>query len=1858
MKKVILFTVILLFGIPMMVSGQSYKMLWENVEAARKKDLPQTMITALDKIIEKSAREKSYGNLLKAQVMRAGASMEINPDSADAEVEKLVNHAAAAEKSDPVLAAVYNCLLGNVYKVKDAAGGEKSDTWKAYYAKALANPDLLARHKASEFDPIVDHGADSKYFNHDLLSAIGFEAGDMRTLHDYYARQGNRNAAFITALRMIVGNGDDTDDYAADGDADNAKVFGRDNAALLDSLIGVYGDLDICGAAAAERARCYKNDEDKEKYGFLNDAISRWSRWDGVNKLVNMRNEMTAPRCETNMDKGMAYPDEKFKVRFTLRNVDGLTVRLHRVEADALKCQRFAANYRFAYKLLDNFKSTVAFEKAVTFGKHQPYETFVDSLTVDGMPTGVYVVEIAPGDKGIDRIYMQLNVTGLAYVALPQPNEKVRFAVLDAKSGQPVPGAIVGLAENEGNNTALKFKHFTTGTDGEVILQYDDDYDYVVLSTENDKAFPVSYFYLYEYDYDGVPSTRKHLSIFTDRAIYRPGQTVHVTALAYEVRKGVDAGASVGRKVKLDLLNANGDVVGEYVGKTDGFGMVSTDFTLPVSGLTGKYRIREKDYFSSRFIRVEEYKRPTFEVDFDDYGKQYRAGETITVKGRAKSYAEVPVQGAKVAYTITRRKAWWWGWWRGSGADEVELARGETVTDGKGEFDVPLTLTYPVGHDEVFEYNISATVTDAAGESHDGEVSLPLGKKERYFDFSLPELELKDKLKSVAFSLRNAAGKNIDGEVKFTIDGKNERTVKANETVELDLSSIASGEHVMKATCLGEEVTRKFVVFTLDDKVPCHETPDWFYVTDGTFPRDGRPVSVMVGSSDKDVHVIYSIMSGDKVLENGTLELDNSIKKRKFEYKDEYGAGVLLQYAWVKNGEFYTHGFYIRKPLPVKDLNVKWTSFRDRLTPGQKEEWTLCVKTPDGKPAKAQIMATMFDHSLDQIERYDNNFYLQLDQPMPYTRFYLPPVGGMRFVEQKNVKSLYYKEMMFTSLIPRSLFEVFFPMRVEYMLAGRALGIGMMKSINMENDALQEVVVVHGVGAPHAPKEETLMQDADFNVADSVVEEGAVRDKGVKGEVQMRENLNETAFFFPALATDADGNVSLKFTLPESVTTWRVAGLAHDAAMNYGLFDSTAVAKKDVMVQPNMPRFVRMGDRATISTKIFNTSDKDVSGTVTMQLIDPETEKTVKESRRGFSVAKGETGSATFGFDPGEDLGGQDMSLLVCRITASNGEFSDGEQHYLPVLPSKEMVTNTLPVTQNNAGTLNIDLAKMIPSGKDVANGRLTVEYTNNPAWLMVQAIPFVGDVNNKNALSLAAAYYANSLGLSLVSGSPRIEEVFKEWQKETGSGQSLASQLEKNQELKTLVLDETPWVADAKSEGDMKRQIANFFDKDAMKRRLADAVDGMRVLQNSDGSFSWWKGMSGSPCMTAEVMEFLTRLNMLAGEQKDTKGMLSLANDYLSKIVVREVEEFKSLEKQGKPVYIYDYHALQWSYINAVSGRKLTAREKDAQDYLLNHLEKLRLSESMYAKALMAVVLARNGQAQKASEYINSLKEYMVFNEEKGRYFETPRAGYSWCDYRIPTQTAVIEALQIVAPDDTQTIDEMRRWLLTEKRTQAWDTPVNSVNAVYAFLNGNTKLLESQEHSTFKVDGKPLAMPASTAGLGYVKTVVDAERPQTLTVTKTSTGTSWGAVYAQFMQPAADITDASSGLKVKREVVVMENGKEVNDPHTLKVGDKVKVRITVVAERDYDFVQLVDKRAACLEPVTQLSGYHWGYYIAPKDNTTSYYFDRMVKGTHVVEAEYYVDRAGEYTTGTCSVQCAYAPEFSARGKALRITVK
>lgn len=1852
MKKTFVSLLMILSFLPAIAAGDGYDKLWKKVDEAVKKDLPKTQISLLEQISAKAEAGRDYGQMLKAEWQAMRAWWTISPDSLLPQISRMERRAAAYEQTDPALAAVCYAALGKTCEQAGRRDTDMKSLAATYCDKAMARPAALAAVKAKNYEPFTIAGRDAAIFDGDLLSLIGYTVGAYKEMHDYYATTPNRAATLLTALDMVK------DQARESGEARVRKMEGSAYVVSLDSLIGLYGDLPACAEVAIAKYDFMASCADvtaKQKVGFINDAAVRWGAWPRIELLRYALRQLTCTKFFVDIETNAVRPGVPTNVKVNVRNVDKLTLTLTKlaVDGDVKDTPANDKGYeRLMAKAVDGTTQTIT----RAYVGRPDYEEIEDSLVIGGLQPGVYLAEVSSDNKSVPAERSLLYVTDMFFVHQALPGDKLRLAVVSATTGQPIAGARLYVRKS-GKQAGV----VTCDANGETVIDNSDYYNtYLRAVTDSDSYMPYvsvwNNFGYYDADYDGCS-----VSIYTDRKIYRPGQTIHVAAVARNIN-GLKQTAAAGMTFRLSLKDANAKVVAEKGVTTDAYGTASADFTLPQGGLTGMFSVVTESHIGGyASVRVEEYKRPTFKVEFDKVEEQYANGDTLSVTGRAMAYSGVPVQGAKVKYAVRRAKALWWSYGYlggGYGDGNAVLAEGEAVTDASGEFKIDMPMLLPVWEDDgnggaqagvyrpAMFYNIiaEADVTDQAGETRNGELTLPLGSKPTAFSCDMPEKTLRDSLKNVTFTFKNAAGNDIPGDVTYTISGV-DGTFTAKDNAKTDITwntaaQLKSGRHTLTAVCAGDTIRHDFIVFSYDDAKPCVDTPDWFYVSDDEFPRDGSPVYLQFGSSCADVHVLYTVISGEKVLKSGTLELSDEVVTRRLAYKDEYGTGLRINLAWVKDGKAYSHSVGIRKPLPDKRLILKWTTFRDRLTPGQAEEWTLRVTKPDGSPADAQLLAAMYDASLDQIVSQSWAFTSYMAMSLPSGQWRFSNFGWFSCRAVEDVGSPNVRALDFGRLFGDALFS---------------LTMNYSGAVLMSKEELSSVKVRGAMPMKKALKRSVGDGYVDFNAqgSDELGEPIVVSDaagSSVTGtQVQLRENLNETAFFYPALYTDSTGNISVKFTLPESVTTWRFMGLAHDKDMNNGLIDAKAVASKKVMVQPNMPRFVRVGDRASIAARIINTSGDAVKGTAVMQLVDPETEKVVVEMKKNFVVDADSTGSVSFNYYPDAN-----RPLLVCRIYAEGKDFSDGEQHYLPVLSDAELVTTTVPFTQHGPGVKTIDLKPLFPEGG--RNEKLTIEYTNNPAWLMVQTLPYINNVREDNAVSLAAAYYANSVSAYLMKQSPRIKSVFEQWKREAGQ-ESLASSLERNQELKDMLLDETPWVADADRESDQKQLLANYFDEATIANNLSSTLDKLRKLQSAaDGSWCWWPGMPyGSPSLTASVVETLVRLDKMTGGDAASKQMVDKAMKYLGGIVVKEVAEMKEREKAGKPVYVIWDNAVRYLYISALSDRKLTADERAAADYIINKVKQNNTGLNLYNKALMAVVLADRGEKQLAGEYVKSLDEYTVTTEELGRYYDSPRAGYSWFDYRIPTQVAAIEAMTLVdAQGYDGEIDSMKRWLLQQKRVQGWDTPINTVNAVYAFLNGNAAVLESRAETVLAVDGKQLELPQASAGLGYVKTSESYDEGGVFTATKTSEGTSWGAVYAQSVQKTSSIAPSSAGISVTREVVTAD-GKPAS---AIMTGDRVKVRITIRADRDYDYVQVKDKRAACMEPVSQLSGYRSGYYCAPKDNATCYYFDRLSKGTHVIETEYYADRQGRYETGTCTVQCAYAPEYSARAASLSIEVK
>ena len=1811
--------------IPMAMVAQTYSALWKQVEAAQEKDLPKTALTHLTKIETKARQERAYGQLLKAALTTVKLQGEIAPDSVAPAVKRLEQQLEGTR--EVALQAVYATVLSKIFS--DNSELEDHDAKRTHYRTlALAHPEVLGKTPASSYEPLIIKGKDSEVFGHDLLSVIGIELDAWQWMTDYYEKTGNCPAACLTAVNT------------------------RNTIEGVDSLIAVYGDYAEAGELAIHRYNLMlaKGRPTVEKYQWLQESIRRWGKWKRANELKNELADLTHPWFKVQIPLTSVELQKPQMVKFdVLRNVRQLTMRVYRTALQGDTQLNPEVEKDLAQIKAKGLTEVKEAARTLTFTSRPDYEIFKDSTQLAALPAGVYLLSFSTNPE-TETIYQLYFVSGIRLLQQTQPDKQLRYVVVDATTGQPVGGAQLRLGFERYNRKTIAPITLTCDQQGEVIYDASKQqpsrvFPYTAKDTSCPEYFAYGSYYYQERSYN------QQRVVLTDRSIYRPGQTVHATAIVWKEVSATELAAIADKTIKIELRDANYKVVAEQQVVTDRYGKCSTTFTLPTGKLNGRFTVRTSN--ASTTIRVEEYKRPAFQVEFDEYKESYQAGDTVRAKAKAMSYAGVPIQDAKVHYTVKRRIAFWWmtysrywqGGYFGDGLSEITLSEGEATTAADGSFsvDMPLTMPDDMGrHTMFYHFVVEADVTDTAGETHNATMSLPLGNKPTSLTCDLPEQVRSDKLPLVTFNRRNAAGKEITGKMKFRID--NGKWLQTSANVPTPLPALKSGKHTVLAVCQTDTVNYDFVVFSLDDKRPATETHDWFYVSHEAFPADGSPVTLQVGSSDPDLYIVYSFFSGNKMIEKGAIKKNAALLNRQLTYREEYGNGLLVTFAWVKDGQCYKHQQVIRRPMPEKQLKMQWETFRDRLTPGQQEEWRLSINKPDGAPADASLLAVLYDKSLDAIYPHKWSFAPKTYLSQPSTSWQWRKWESIGKFGGKAVKMLEVPDLSYSTIDP----DVFPYIRAYGIRLRGTRTMLMSKSADMlesapmaaqSNDVLYEVVANDAKGG------EVLKAKEEIVVAGYGVKRQDA-DAAEEQQVQVRENLNETAFCYPALKTNSDGNVTLSFTLPESLTTWRFMGIANTTDMMYGYIDGEAIAQKDVMIQPNMPRFIREGDKAQISARLFNTTDHSVSGTSLLQLIDPATDKVVYQQSAPFTIDASVSAAVTFVVS---DLP-SNTSLLICKVTAKGDGFSDGEQHYLPILSNKEYVTKTVPVTQHEAGTKTIDLAKLFPQGTD--QQKLTIEYTNNPAWLMVQALPTLGQPYEHSAIDQAASYYSNLLAKHLLDQNPQAKRVFKQWKQEEGSETSLHSNLFKDEDLKDLVLQETPWVAAADKESEQRQRLADFFDENGIANRLQTAVEKLTALQNADGSFSWYPGMEGSTYITVAIEEMLARLQCLSPLTSHLSPLYDKAFTYIGKDMTEMVAKMKKEEKKGYRQTFPSFTALRWLYLCAIDGRILKTDVKAANEYLIKLLKKDIKRQTIYEKAMTAVVLAKHGEKAKAAEYVKSLKEYTVYTEEMGRYYDTHRASYSWYDYKIPTEVAAIEAIQLVAPQDKQTVDEMRRWLLQEKRTQTWNTPINSVNAIYAFLNGNSSTLTTSQPATaLVVDGSPIDTSKASAGLGYVKSAQPYHGEHTFTATKTSEGTSWGAVYAQFLQKTSDIEASQSGITVKREVIAAK------PQSTLTVGQRIRVRITIETTRDLDFVQVVDRRAACMEPVKQLSGYHHGAYCSPKDNATHYFYRGLGKGKHVIETEYYIDRAGTYETGTCTVGCAYAPEFRATAPSTTLTI-
>ena len=1883
--------VLLVMSVFAPMQAQTYDNLWKELEVLERKDLPKSVISEAMKIYDKAKAEQNVPQMMKAYLTAMQYRSLLTPDSLKVDMNGLEQWASQTGSMEDK--AILYSILGEMTMPADVKKG------LGYLQASLKDKDRLLLIPVEKLRPMVRVGEASKrYFRDNLYNLLARRAIQIMQQYRWQAaakaNQTNSLSADMTDMDQFV-----TYQFVPVSDCDLTAAVMQTYQSLLkaydteteregwlltgiDALNYLYRNFsgnfsnDVCqqelrkwihtypavktvpeAYLALAQFLQYQNNQ-VERLRIVREGIAGYPRYEGINQLKNIEKEIL--NASLSLEIATAYPGEQQSVKVNYKNLTGITLQLYKVNLPVTSAvlQNRTTHFESKYARLQR-------EEHFSLKPTTDYLNVDTTLTIQAPQAGIYFLKAVPdGKKGVSDGTL-MNVTALKTIYRPLPDGTLELVVVDAVSGQPVSEAEVTIYTEKGGGYSPQ-QTYQADKQGTLKLDFLNSNKYWYNAhTAADNAMPI--LNLWKNDYYYKESKRKEvLQLFTDRSIYRPGQTVYVSGLAYEMEKD-STRVLADKKYTVSLYDANNNETGKVEVRTNGFGSFSGQFVLPSPCLTGYFSLRAAD--TSVSFKVEEYKRPTFDVTFEPVKVEYQVGDSIEVVGMAKTFAGAPVQNARVHYNISRSYAWVWRF-MGRGSARWE---GEAMTDADGKFSVPVHFEIDSDRREsplwYYTYNIQADVTDGAGETQQANLSLPLGSTSMVLNMdNLPDNLVKEKKLEIKLTAMNLSGEPVDTPVTYQVvemeeqkDGQEKEgrkvltgTVEANKSfVPEAIYALPSGNYRLKLSAKdtqGRECTasKNFLLFSLNDKRPPFVITDWFY-QDGLEFDAASPATVYIGSSEKNVYLLYDVFAGNKRLESKRIELSDSVVSFRFPYKKEYGDGILVSMAFVKDGRLYSHNARIMKPAPEKKLQLKWTTFRDKLRPGQQEEWKLTVLYPDGSPAEAEMLATMYDASLDKIySAHKLDFGVDFHYVVPLTYWNTSYMRNAYLYVDFPLKRLRAVPLEYSELIIPSTG------RMEAMVVGyggspRATLAGALK--------IRGRSAANAVMNQEAVTDMVLQEEMVETSAQEKVEMGSSEELAETGDIQIRENFAETAFFYPQLRTNEKGEVSISFVLPESLTRWKFMGLAHTRNVDYGKIEATATASKEFMLQPNMPRFVRVGDKANIAASLMNLSDKGVKGTVRMELFNPETEKVFYSQKQKFDVKGGETGHVNFTFEVGDKY-----AVMACRMVADGDTFSDGEQRYIPVLTDKQWVTETVPLNVNGEGAHIFSLENLFNKhSKTASEQRLTVEFTAHPAWYAVQALPVVANPQNEDALSWATAYYAHSLAACIVKENPRIKQIFDSWKAQSGTKETFMSNLQKNQELKNILLAETPWLTEATNEAEQKQRIATLFDLNTMNSQLAVSVEKLGELQNADGAWSWYKGMQGSRYVTTQVMEMLVRLNALTHQDADSRmqPMIQKGFEYLGKQAAEEYKSMKEAEKKGAVGLRPSEQVLRYLYICVLDGKAPV--DKKVNQYFIDKLSGEGKELTIYGKALGAIILQQAGKVAEAKLFMQSLMEYSVVTDEMGRYFDTPKARYSWFSYKIPTEVAAMEAIQRITKD-TKAIDEMKRWLLKQKQTQTWETLIATADAVYVLMATGTSDLLANTGGVEITLGKEVIRTSADDAIGYIKKTVsgDVMNIKKIRVDKEGAGMGWGAVYAQYLESMDQIGEQGNGLSVSRQLY--KGDEALNESAPLKVGDKITVRLTVKADRDMDFVQIKDDRAACMEPLQAVSGFRWsnglGYYQATKDASTQFFIDQMRKGTYVIEYQVYVNRTGEYQTGIATVQSAYAPEFGGHTGGYRVMVE
>jgi hypothetical protein len=1778
------------------------------------------------------------------------------------------------------------------------------DKIREYSFAALSNEKLKAV-PATEYEALLQKGEDSRVYrptlydlfltdllwgedsySYDETKIISSEEKEklLRERAAFHANDKERDAYVQSKLSLM--------DFLYEGKKDRAPLVSEMEAFLEETKkerASILVRIALC--EELKRSACvplYDLPQDSKLPQRLMDicdgGIKDFPKHNKINELKAFAEELNRPSVSISVENTKVYTSDKVRLKIRYANLERVKLNLFRLDVSS----------SFDYKSLnrDEIKKDKKFQTQ-SFSYDLPktnYCVLRDTIVeLPALDFGMYRVELG----SIPQHYMDFEVSNLFYLQTRrrQKEEDIisDYVVVDAKSGAPKQNVNLTVKKKRNNGEPEILAETSTDPSGfsEIILPGKGGYVSTCFADGNDRFLSPDTYSLYRYSYNGGARTNDnagtYVSIFTDRGIYRPSQTVYYKAILYKLeRKAVEVIAN--KALKVIVYDANGQTITEQKLKTNEFGSIASSFVIPASGLSGDFRIYVESY-GSELIRVEEYKRPTFEVKMTRPTNAFSFGDSITVKGRADYLLGTPLSGAKVEYTVARAYSWWWP--SPSLGDDNTVAEGTCVVADDGSFDIPFVARKNEADEGLayYRYSVSAKVTDANGETHEETIFLSVGDRSLIFSSDSQKRMLMDDFPAKRYKIANLNGEgqvvNVSYEVLRDSTSVATGSVLSDKegafTLNVDTKKWLSGAYKVNLKTLdekGREVTASYemVLYRKNDKRPAVHTVLWTEdVKDLSLPY-GKEYKVRVGSSLKDAHLLVVVNDEQGEVERRWVDLNDEIKDFSFKLEEKNGENLNVRFFLVNEGTCHESSFSIRKQQESKWIPIKLSVFRNKMLPGSKETWTLTLP----KERQAEVMAAMYDASLDQFCENEWSFI-----PVYRRIFQFPSWAKCHWINA----SLSYSWMSFIE--PTDwIYDRFIALPDGYRRyiydsfgAGAKCEDGMAAPMMMKS-AMASNAMYDSADNAGIEQEEELVEVADDGGSPEHEPEPESESPALGNNdapaPQVRKNFAETAFFYPQLRTDKEGNVQFSFEMLESLTRWNFKALAHTKDLFFGQMSEQMVTQKDFMISPNLPRFLRKGDRCVLSAKVINLSESTIKGTALMELLDPVTEKVVAKLNAQFSVEAGKNTAVTWTFDVPRD-----RDAVLVRTSAVAGNFSDAEQTLLPILSDRMVVTQSLPLYVRGGQTKNYTFDNLVNNQSTTLSSRfLKLEFAKDPIWYAVQALPSVASVEHENAVSYSAAHFASLMSEHIAKSNPKIFNVINMWKSQGMDKQTLLSNLEKNQDVKNVLLNESPWVMEAKDETEMKQRLSTLFDMNDLHGKCSLWFDKLMEFRLKSGAYTWFKCVEPyiypSTHTTLFVLDNFGRLRK-AGIVDDAflqRAQYRSSLQFLDGELRDAYEELKRFHpKDYKEVAYVGMNELYYFQVHSLFPEvKVDAKAKEAFTFYYELAKKRWKDFSLYGRALAAIAFYRGGDKELAKTIVESIREFSTTTDEMGMFWLKNESGYLWHQAPISAHTRLMEALEVVDPK-VQEQDEMRLWLLNQKRTQNWDNTIANVDALSVLLLSGSDWLSNDNQVTIKLGGETVQPEKTEAGTGYFTHYINGDdvKPSMGHVElKSEAGgnISWGALYWQFEEDIDKVWKNKTALHVEKMVMleVRENGKsvlkQINEGTKLSVGDRLVVRLTLRTDRDMDYVSLKDQRASCLEPTQQLSGYRCSegtcYYQSPKDAAMYYFFDHLAKGTYVFEYPLWVTHAGDYSNGITSAQCLYAPEFLTNTGSVRIRVE